>query len=303
MAQTATPAGPHDWGLFGPGSVTWKVNAGSAGTKAVPFVPLVGGLRALLIQTLDPHAMAGVAQHSDFRTRGMARLRNTSQYVASVDFGDTAGARRAAARVRRMHEHVKGHDPVSGTDYDAADPDDALWVHTTEIHSFLAAYRAYGGRLGDGEQDRYLAEQVTAAELLGIPRARVPASRAEYRDYFASVRPRLCVSAASRDAIDWVLAPELPGEPARVRLAARLAMGAMAPAVIALIPGDLRRLMRVGSPRLLTAASAGGLIAAPPAMRLAPVRHFLRTMIGDTTVALIDGALANARAAEARAAA
>jgi uncharacterized protein (DUF2236 family) len=292
------PAGPHDWGLFGPGSATWKVGSGRVGGRSVPLVSLIGGLRALLIQTLHPHAMAGVAQHSDFRYRGLARLRNTSRYVSAVNFGDTATAHRAAARVMRMHERVKGFDPVTGTDYSASEPNAALWVHCTEIHSFLASYRAYAGHLEDDEQDAYLAEQVRAAELLGIPRQMVPASRAEYREYFASVRPQLCLSADSRAAIDWVLSPELPGEPAHIRLAARFAMEAMAPAMLALVPRDLRELMGVERSRAAYAVVGTGVRLSSPALRLPPVRAFVRDSVGSESVGLIEGALRNARAAE-----
>lgn len=285
------PAGPHDWGLFGPGSATWKVNG-------VPLVGLIGGIRALFIQTLHPHAMAGVAQHSDFRYRGLARLRNTSRYVSAVNFGDTATAHRAAARVRRMHERVKGVDPVTGTAYSAGDPDDALWVHCTEIHSFLASYRAYAQPLDDAEQDRYLAEQVTAAELLGIPREMVPSSKAEYREYFASVRPSLCVSAESRATIEWLLSPELPGEPPHVRIAARLAMESLAPAVLAIVPRDFRRLMGVERSRAAYAVAGGGVRMSSPLLHLPPVRSFLRETIGPVTSDTIEGAQRNAREAQ-----
>src|SRR5918995_4421006 len=88
-----TPAGPHDWGLFGPESVSWKVHASP--------VLLVGGLRALLIQSLYPPAMAGIDQHSDYLERPLTRLQRTAEYVATVVYGDTASAERVAAMVRR----------------------------------------------------------------------------------------------------------------------------------------------------------------------------------------------------------
>jgi uncharacterized protein (DUF2236 family) len=101
------PAGPHDWGLFGPDSISWRVHASP--------VLLVGGLRALIIQSLNPLSMAGIDQHSDYLARPLSRLRRTAEYVATVVYGDTASARRAAERVQRIHSRVRGIDPITGS--------------------------------------------------------------------------------------------------------------------------------------------------------------------------------------------
>ncbi len=217
--------------FFAPSSVSWKVVGHP--------VALIGGMRALIIQTMHPLAMAGVAQYSDFRRDPLRRLRGTSAYVATVVFGDRETARAAAARVRKIHERVRGIDPVTGRPFDANDPETMLWVHCTEIHSFLAAYRAYAGHLTLAERDRYLAEQVVAAELIGIPRAIVPDSVAAYRKYFSEMRPRLCVSAEAAATIDFLLRPRLT---ARTSFDLRLAATIFGPAAAALVPRDLRRL-------------------------------------------------------------
>lgn len=219
-------------GFFAPDSVSWKVVGHP--------VSLIGGMRALIIQTLHPLAMAGVAQYSNFRADPLKRLRGTSAYVASVTFGDRATALAAAARVKKLHERVCGTDPVTGKTFSASDPETMLWVHCTEVHSFLAAYRAYAGSLTMAARDRYLAEQVAAAELIGIPRAIVPDSTAAYRKYFAEMRPRLCVSEEAVATIDFVARPKLTSEtPLDLRIAAAL----FGPAAAALVPRDLRRLM------------------------------------------------------------
>src|SRR5215210_2493061 len=161
-----------DDGLFGPGSVTWKVHSSP--------VMLIGGLRALMVQALHPLALAGVIEHSDFRARPLHRLRRTVEYVATVTFADTASAQAAGAAVRRVHTFINGTDPVTGRRYSAEDPETLLWVHCVETHSFLAAYRAYGGSLTPAEQDAYLAESARAArELLPLlPALRLSASAA-----------------------------------------------------------------------------------------------------------------------------
>jgi len=223
--------------FFEPNSVSWKVIGHP--------VALIGGVRALIIQTLHPLAMAGVMQYSTFRTEPLKRLRGTSTYVASVTFGDRATALAAVARVRAIHERVRGIDPVTGKPFSANDPETMLWVHCTEVHSFLAAYRAYAGHLTMAERDRYLAEQVVAAELIGIPRAMVPDSVAAYRRYFADVRPQLCLSADAASTIDFIVRPKLDRTtPLDVRLVARL----LGPAAVAIVPRDLRRLAGLPEP-------------------------------------------------------
>src|SRR6266487_1678864 len=111
---SGVPEAPADDGFFGPASVTWRISADLAGP--------VAGLRALLMQALHPLAMAGVDQHSDWREDPVGRLAATSAYVTTVSFGERAAAERAAARVRRIHKHVRGTDPVTGRQYAAGDP-------------------------------------------------------------------------------------------------------------------------------------------------------------------------------------
>jgi uncharacterized protein (DUF2236 family) len=246
MIATTPGAASVDHGLFGPGSVTWRVHSNP--------VMIVGGLRALLIQALHPLAMAGVAQYSDFRSDPLKRLRGTSAYVHAVTFGDTSTAQAAAARVKRLHERVRGVDPVTGQPFSAADPDTLRWVHCVEVHSFLAAYRAYGGRLSASEQDRYLAEQVSAARLMDIPDAMIPASRATYRAYFAQVLPTLCSSADTAATIQFVRRPRLPGARHAALAPAFRTLGV---AAAALVPRSLRAIAGLPEhdPRTLPAAA------------------------------------------------
>ena len=84
-----------DAGLYGPDSVTWRVHAD-------PTMAL-SGLRALMLQAVHPLAMAGVAQHSDFREDPWGRLFRTAEYVGVTTYGTTSQARRAGAKVRGIH--------------------------------------------------------------------------------------------------------------------------------------------------------------------------------------------------------
>jgi uncharacterized protein (DUF2236 family) len=105
------PEGARDDGFFGPASVTWRVNTDLASP--------VAGLRSLLMQALHPLAMAGVDQHSGWRRDPVGGLAATSAYLATITFGERAVAVQAAARVRRIRDHVRGVDGVTGRRYAA----------------------------------------------------------------------------------------------------------------------------------------------------------------------------------------
>jgi uncharacterized protein (DUF2236 family) len=195
----AVPVAPEDEGFFGPASVTWRVST----DLAAP----VAGLRSLLIQALHPLAMAGVDQHSDWRRDPVGRLAATSSYLATVSFGDRAAAERAAARVRRIHEHVRGTDPVTGRPYAASDPALLLWVHATLVESTVVACELFGTPLAPADGDRYVTEMAVAAELVGIPAALVPLDLAGLRRYLSSVRNELRCTPAAADAAAFLLDP------------------------------------------------------------------------------------------------
>jgi uncharacterized protein (DUF2236 family) len=182
--------------------------------------------------------MAGVAQHSDYRNRSLDRLRRTAYYVSATTFGDLGAAHAAARRVKKMHRKVRGVDPVTGRRYSADDPVTQLWVHCVEWHSFLAVYRAYAGGLSDSDADRYIAEGVRIATLLDVPAGTVPASVAQMREYFATVRPELRMSQYAHDAIRFVISPPLTAELLPFQVPLRI----VASAAVATVPRDLRRL-------------------------------------------------------------
>lgn len=233
--------GSGDEGLFGPGSITWRIHAD-------PCL-LVGGLRALLLQALNPLTMAGVAQHSNYRADSWARLTRTTDYIMVTTYGDSAAARAAAAQVRAIHEAVKGVDPVTGRAYNANDPELLLWVHAAEVDSFLAAFHHYGRKLSSDDADRYVYEMVAAAELIGIPAASVPASVGSLKEYLD--RQELIASPAARDAMRFVLVPPVPLPGGRVPqipggrlllIPGRVGWSLYSLATIALLPARIRRL-------------------------------------------------------------
>jgi uncharacterized protein (DUF2236 family) len=216
----------EDIGLFGPGSVTWRIHGDPAS--------LIGGLRALLIQALNPRAMAAVDQHSDYKSDPWARLRRTSAYLTATTFGDTETATKAAQRVRDVHRSVRGTDPVTGRTYRADDPELLLWVHAVEVDSFLTAYRNYAGPVSDADADRYVAEMVRAAGLVGLHSEDVPATASELRSYLDGVTG-LALTPAAKDGARYVLAPPMP-------LAARPLWAIPSAAAVAILPDEVRKL-------------------------------------------------------------
>ncbi|MGI8449152.1 MAG: oxygenase MpaB family protein [Streptosporangiaceae bacterium] len=196
---SSIPERPADQGFFGPANVAWRVSADLSSP--------VAGLRALHMQALHPLAMAGVDQHSDWRQDPVGRLAATNAYLATVTFGDRASAERVAARVRRIHEHVRGVDTVTGQAYTASDPALLLWVHATFVDSGIAAAALFGTPLPAPDSDRFVAEMVTEAELVGVPRDLVPASTADLDAYITSVRPQLRCTPAARESMGYLLDP------------------------------------------------------------------------------------------------
>ena len=235
---SGVPVGAGDDGLFGPASVTWRMSADLASP--------VAGLRSLLMQALHPLAMAGVDQHSGWRRDPAGRLAATTAYLATVTFGERAAASQAAARVRRIHDHVRGTDPVTGQPYAAGDPALLLWVHGALVDSVLAAGSLVGPALSAADSNRYVAEMVTAAELTGVPRHLVPSSVPELDLYIASVRPTLrCTPAAAESMACLLDPPGLDEEVAEIWQDVR-------DAAIAVLPRWARQMYGYGAPPPLT---------------------------------------------------
>ncbi len=197
----------------------------------------VGGLRALLLQSLHPLAMAGVAQHSDYRHDPWGRLQRTADFLAATTFAPIPVAERAIATVRKVHERVVGIAP-DGRKYSANDPHLLRWVHVCEVDSFLAAHQRYGSRpLSPDEADGYVADTAFVARKLGVnePPVNVRELRAELREYRSELRG----TKEARDAARFLLLePPLP-------LAARAPYTMLGAAAVSLLPAWTRWPLRL----------------------------------------------------------
>ena len=207
----------------------WRVHADTS--------MFVGGIRALLMQSMHPVAMLGVSEHSGFRSDPWGRLQRTSTYLATTTYGAVGDAERSIRIVRAIHGRVTGSTP-DGQVYRADDPHLLLWIHVAEIDSFLCAHEAFGRtRLSHDEVDDYVRQTGFVARKLGV--VDPPQTRAELDAVLTSFRPELSGSRQAQEAADLLLRdPPLPA-PAKVGYAA-LAAGA-----VSILPPWIRTELRI----------------------------------------------------------
>ncbi len=193
----------------------------------------VGGLRALLLQSLHPLAMAGVAGHSGYRGDPWGRLQRTSYFLAVTTFGAATDAADTVAHIRAVHERVRGRAP-DGRSYSASDPHLLRWVHLAEIDSFLRAHRRYGAvALDDAACDGYVGDAAVVAREVGVPEP--PVTVAELAAQLDAYRPELQGTPEARSTARFLLLhPPLP-------LAARAPYALLASAAVGMMPRWTRR--------------------------------------------------------------
>jgi uncharacterized protein (DUF2236 family) len=221
-----------DTGLFGPGSVTWRVHA-------EPILVLAG-LRSLYLQALHPRAIAGVVQNSGYKADPWGRLTRTAIYVATAVYGTTAQARAAGNRVRQVHSRLSAVDQRTGERFRVDDPELLRWVHTTEVESFVSTAQRAGADLSDGDVDAYYTEQRRAAALVGLDPATVPGTAAEVADYYREVRPQLAMTKDAAETLVFLSAPPLPWKLGFTPV--RLAYSGVALTAFSLLPSWARRM-------------------------------------------------------------
>jgi uncharacterized protein (DUF2236 family) len=197
----------------------------------------VGGIRALLLQSLHPLAMAGVAGHSGYRSDPWGRLQRTSAFLARTTFGTVEDAETAIRTVRGIHERVRGR-AEDGRVYAASDPHLLGWVHAAEADSFLAAYRRFGSsELSPADEDEYVAQSGSIAERLGV--VDPPRTVAELAATLDAYRPELEGTPAAHDAARFLLLHP------PVRWVERAGYACLAAGAVALLPMWAKEMLRL----------------------------------------------------------
>jgi uncharacterized protein (DUF2236 family) len=195
-----------DEGYFGPDSAAWVVHG--------DMPTLVAGIRALLMQTLHPGAMAGVHDWSRYKSDPLGRLTGTIRWIVATTFGSTEQAQRESGRVSRFHDRVNGtyaKDPAGeGVAYSAHDPELLHWVHLVFTEAFLGCHETWGRPIPGGA-DQYVREWATAARLVGAPDA--PTTRAQLREQLDGFRTGGVLRRDERvdEAVAFLRTPPLPG--------------------------------------------------------------------------------------------
>ncbi len=222
----------EDHGLFGPGSVTWRV-------MAEP-VEIVGGFRALILQALHPPSMWGTAQNSELMDprAAWARLGRTIEFVRVRTWGTLAEVDKVGRRVRRLHSRLSGLNLDTGEVFPVDAPENLLWVHMGEVDSYLDVARRAGVPLSRADADTFVDEQRRAGEVVGLDPATIPATVAEMKDYFAGMRPELYACAEAKEGLRRLFNPAVPNR----FLPLKLAAPGVATLVVATLPRWARRM-------------------------------------------------------------
>jgi len=237
FARVAGPEGPANRERFRTPGPRWFEPGRPVLAVHGDAAMFVGGLRALLLQSLHPQAMIAVAEHSDYRGDPWGRLQRTSTFLAATTYGTAQDAQRAVDRVRQVHGHVTGTGP-DGVPYRADDPHLLRWVHVAEADSFLRCYQRYGTRpLDQAGCDGYVADTARIAAALGV--IDPPRTRAELEAALAAYRPELRATPQAIEAARFLVRnPPLP-------LLARGPYALLATAAIGELPGWARRELRL----------------------------------------------------------
>lgn len=180
----------NDQGYFGPDTITWKIHS--------DVLAVVGGVRALFLQALEPRAFGGVQAHSRYREEPFGRLLRTAEYIGVISFGTKEEADRAASKVRAMHKALGLNIPEL-----------LLWVHNGFTDSLLDIALRSGMNLSKEDQDRYVKEQLIAAKLVGLDPQICPSNTTELNAYYENKKHKLVADKAVKESARFIFLPPM----------------------------------------------------------------------------------------------
>jgi hypothetical protein len=152
-------------GVFGPESVTWKVDR-----EAAIFL---GAGRALLLQLAHPWVATAIAEHSNVFADPIGRFHRTFRTTFTMVFGTLDQAVEAARRLHSRHAKITGVMPITagpfaaGSRYFANETSALHWVHATLVETALIARDLVLPALSADEPESYYAESRVFAALFG----------------------------------------------------------------------------------------------------------------------------------------
>lgn len=219
VALCGDPSGVPPWletvargegkGFYTPEDAPWVVHGDMA--------TLVGGVRALLMQALHPGSLVGVKNHSRYKTDPLGRLAGTIQWLTVTTYASREALEKEAARVRGMHQKVKGNysDAQSKPQrYSASDPHLLRWVHIAFMDSFLRCHQMYSSVPIPGGADDYIRLWSLSVEPLGLNDA--PQNENDLLRDLEDFWPEIVVNEDTKEVLSWLKNPPLSGWAAKV---------------------------------------------------------------------------------------
>ena len=194
-----------DPGYFGPESMMWKVNK--------EITVLFGGARALLMHAAHPLISAGARQTSFYQRDPWKRLIRTLSLQNSVTFGTKQEADESANRINKLHEVIKGKDPITGGTYDALDYEQLLWVHACLQISSIYFYEKTVKKLSDDEKNQYHKENMLAAKIMLVDVNRMPKTHEELKEWVINKskdKDYLLLTDVAQDVYDIIAGGPVP---------------------------------------------------------------------------------------------
>ncbi|MDF0532558.1 oxygenase MpaB family protein [Tsukamurella sp. 8F] len=262
-----------DYGFFGPDSPTWRVWSHPSA--------LLGLQRSVVLEHFVP---SPAAASQGPRTDPRERIDRTLRYFLTVAVGDSRSALAAAAELTRVQSETAAYEPSAGRRYAADDPEAQLWAHVTGWHSALKCYEVFGpGSLSHADEVRYWADCAVAAELLDCDPDDVPRGRPEVRAYFDRMRPRMCATERSQNAVDGLLRAPIGAAGPVFWVATRIA----APATVATLPRWMQRLGGFEQADALTVAMRPAMRAALTALAVRPLEEWILAALAPGTAEVL----------------
>ncbi len=210
-APASSSARPHgvDQGYFGPDSVSWRLFSDPSSK--------LGGLAALMLQSLNPMMMRVFSGVSSYATDIEGRGERTGRYVDTTIFGDRAHADAAGAAVQKLHAASVWTDPRTGEQLRADNQEWLAWTHNAIVYSVLRASDEFGPELTRIEQDRFVLEQHEAARIVGITDQRfLPSNRSELEQYIDDNKEWMALTPPAAEISRNMRKPALRGNPIKV---------------------------------------------------------------------------------------
>jgi uncharacterized protein (DUF2236 family) len=205
LAHVRAQAAGEREGVFGPRSMTWRVDR-----EAALFL---GAGRALILQLAHPWVATAIRQHSTTLADPIGRFHRTFDVMFTLVFGTLEQALAASRRLHGRHSAIAGTMPgparpfAAGSPYLANEAAALMWVHATLAETALVAHDLVLPPLSCEERELYYAESRVMAALFGIPEAMVPANWAAFEAYNRSMweSETLTVTPAARAIADALL--------------------------------------------------------------------------------------------------